>query len=256
MWYRTFANNLLEPYQEELLLNEGVTPMVSWEPVGNGSSHMSFARIAAGDYDSYLTRQARIAAAWGRPLYIRLAHEMNIPANPWGAGEHGDTAVSFIAAWRHIVMLFRDAAATNVRWVWSPNVNCSGACPFDKYYPGDAYVDWVGLDGYNFAGFQGHAKWTTLSQLFAGSYGEITRLTAKPLMIAEIASNPRGGNEAQWISHGFLDEIPQQLPRVRGVVWWDYESAGVDWQVNSSPSSLAAWREVVSSPLYGGARQP
>ena len=246
------GTDIFTPTQQNIMAASGAAPMVTWDPVSPDGGQVSYADIALGSEDQYLASQAAVAVAWHRPLYIRLAHEMNTQTYVWGATVDGNTPQAFIAAWQHVVTLFRQLGAVNVRWVWSPNVDCEGTCPFDAYYPGDQYVDWVALDGYNFAGFQGHAPWSSLWAIFGPSYRDITRLTGKPLMIAETACNPTGGNKARWIRRGFLNQIPRLMPRVRAVVWWDNVYAGVDWKVDSSAASLAAWRSVVASPLYGG----
>ena len=65
---------------------------------------------------------------------------------PWGLGVNGNTARDYVAAWRHLVTVFAEEGASNVRWVWSPNVNPDGYLPFERLYPGDRWVDWLALD--------------------------------------------------------------------------------------------------------------
>jgi beta-mannanase len=227
----------------------GITPIITWEPeLSTGGIPLS--QIAAGDYDGYITASAQLAAAWKGTVFIRFAHEMNLPGSLFGNGIAGQTPADYIAAWRHVVTIFRDNGATNVQWVWSPNVYCNGQCPFTQFYPGDSYVNWVGLDGYNY-GPSLNNPWTSLLNIFQGSYAAITALTKKPLMIAETASAETGGSKAAWITQGFLTDIPTYLPRVRAVVWFNRVKE-TDWRVNSSATSLAAWEAVVSSPLYAG----
>jgi hypothetical protein len=152
--------------------------------------------------------------------------------------------------------VFRADGAKNVEWVWAPNVD-NGRYPFSAYFPGDQWVDYVALDGYNWgtAG-PGVNRWQSLYQVFASSYSQITRLSAKPLIISETASGEAGGSKAAWIREGFLRTIPQRLPRVAAVIWFDREQEE-DWRINSSMACLKAYREVVASSLYGGpARAP
>ena len=124
---------------------------------------------------------------------------MNLSDNTWGPGVNGNTPEEFVAAWRHVVSVFRAVGATNVLWVWSPNVDCGGQCPFDAFYPGDAWVDWVALDGYNY-GPVDDVPWMSMAQIFGPSYDDLTALTTKPLMIAETASTEEGGDKAAWIT--------------------------------------------------------
>jgi mannan endo-1,4-beta-mannosidase len=175
---------------------------------------------------------------------------MNLSGQDYGSHVAGETPATFIAAWRHIVTVFRQAGATNVRWVWSPNTDCAGRCPFGAYFPGNGYVDWLGLDGYNFASAH-NTSWVSLHYIFASSYATITSLSAKPVMFAETASAPTPGNKAYWIRTGFMSTIPQDFPRVRAAVWFDADKEA-DWRVNSSPQSLRAWRHVVAARRYDG----
>jgi hypothetical protein len=187
---------------------------------------------------------------------VRFAHEMNIQtaASPWGGAGAGNSPASFIAAWRHVVTVFRQAGATNVKWVWAPNTDCNGQCPFNAYYPGDAWVDYVGLDGYNFAAAH-HIPWMSLASIFQSSYTTLTALSSKPVMFTETASAEGGGSKAAWIIQGFLHDIPTLFPRVMAIIWWQRVDQA-DWRVNSSTASQAAWRQVVASPLYGGTAPP
>src|SRR5205823_6909101 len=103
-----------------------------------------------------------------------------------GAGHQCNTTASYIAMWRHVHDVFVEEGATNVRWVWSPNVDYPGATPFEAMYPGDDYVDWVALDGYNWGGSNGYTPWRSFTGVFGASYFRLARLTTKPLMIAEV----------------------------------------------------------------------
>ena len=76
-------------------------------------------------------------------------------------------------------------------------------------------------------------------------------LSNKPIMISEIASTEQGGSKAAWITDWFLRDLPAEYPRVRAVVWFDQDKEA-DWRFNSSPASLAAFKQVAQSPLYQG----
>ncbi len=248
MWFQSFDEPLYYSDQRTAVDGLGALPMISWEPVQDGRG-IPLAQIASGAIDSYLRAAAVAAAAWHRPIFIRFAPEMNLANQPWGPGVEGNTPNAYVAAWRHIVTLFRNSGATNVRWVWAPNVDCGGRCPFDSFYPGDRWVDWAALDGYNYGPINGN-EWMSLVETFGSSYDDITALTAKPLMITETASAELGGNKAAWITQAFLYGIPTHLPRVRAVVWWQHDDQGADWRVDSSPAALASFRAVAASPLY------
>ncbi len=118
--------------------------MVTWEPssLSDRSADPRFAprQIARGKLDRYLHESAAQVRSWGRPLMIRFAHEMNGSWVPWGAGVGGTRPRDQIAAWRHVVRIFRAEGASNARFVWSPNVDWGGH-PFEPMFPGDKWVD-------------------------------------------------------------------------------------------------------------------
>jgi hypothetical protein len=253
MWFDSFdwpLFNAMERRDANAVVARGAIPVITWDPAYSNSSAgtITNAAVAAGDYDAYLVASARATKAWGKTVLIRFAHEMNGDWAPWNRGVDGNTAETHIAMWRHVVEIFRAQGATNVQWVWSPNVNYLGRYPFDDLYPGDPYVDWVALDGYNSQG----TKWYSFDQIFRASYRAMRRLTSRPMLIAETASGEgrTADSKASWIRRSFLRTLPQRYPRIRAVIWFDRASKEKDWRLQSSPASLGAWRQVVASPLY------
>lgn len=229
----------------------GMAAMITWEPwnwtKGLDQPAFSLKTIVDGQHDAYIRSWARAAANWGQPFFLRFAHEMNGDWYPWSPGVNGNTAADYIQAWRHVVDIFRQEGADNVIWVWSPNVEYSGIPnSLASVYPGDAYVDWVGLDGYNY-GTLNNGTWRSLATLFVPTYDKVTKMTDKPIMIAETASTEVGGNKADWITQGFEQGIRVDMPRVRAVTWFEHDSTETDWRVSSSAASLSAFRTVVNA---------
>jgi hypothetical protein len=147
----------------------GSVPVITWEPwlsVFESARHPhlplpaarelhGMAAVARGDYDFYLETWAAAAARFGKPLLLRFGHEMNDPYRyPWGP-QH-NTKEEYVAAWRHVVSLFRRAGAGNVLWVWSPHVAYEY---WDLYFPGDDVVDWVATGVLNFGPIAQWSKW-------------------------------------------------------------------------------------------------
>lgn len=223
----------------------GASWMVTWEPDGSLQS------IAQGQNDAFITGWAKAAAAWGGTIYLRYMHEMNGDWYPWGVynGHNGNTASDFKAAWKHTHDLFVAAGATNVKWVWSPNVRYGSNYPFADLYPGGSYVDWVALDGYNWGGqVGGHPGWQSMSSAFLDSYNQVVGY-GKPIVFAETASAEAGGDKAAWIRNSFFTDIPQKMPRVRAVIWFN-QDAETDFRVNSSAASLAAFQQMAASAAW------
>lgn len=248
MWYQEWSEPLYYQIQATNMLSTGAAPVITWDPSLNGVG-IPLSQIVAGRYDAYIESSAQAAKSYGHLMFIRFGHEMNLAGSPFGSGHVGDTPQTFVAAWRHVVDIFRRAGVTNVEWVWSPNEDCDGKCPFGAYYPGDAYVDWVALDGYNYSSVD-HMPWETFDQIFRRSYAEMTALTSKPMMIAETASTELGGSKARWITQSFAD-LAANYPQIHAVIWFDRDKE-TNWMVDSSSSSLTAWKQVVASPRFAG----
>jgi beta-mannanase len=227
-------------------------PWLSWSSVKAGHPHdrsYSDRAIANGSHDGYITSWAKAAAAWGHPLFLRFDWEMNGRWHPWSVGENGNTPASYVAMWKHVHKLFVRAGATNVTWVWCPNVGENGSlASIPSLYPGDAYVDWTCLDAYN-----GDDPWMTLSSLISPTYLRITGVApAKPMIIGETSSTNAGGSKASWIASMFGSLA--SYPAIRGLLWYDVKSLGPgghrDWPIETSASSEQAFKNGISSEKF------
>jgi Glycosyl hydrolase family 26 len=250
--YRDFNVSLVNVTLMQGIAARGSTPLLTVEPWDSSSRtdpRFTLKKIARGDFDTWFTAGANAAVTYGRKFYLSFAPEMNGPWAPWGTGINGNTPQDYIAAWRHVHSIFVNHGARNVKWVWTANVFGGGtAVDFTPYYPGSDVVDMLALDGYNWGSLD---VWQTYSQVFGPSYDKLTKLdSVKPVMIAETASTESGGNKAAWISSAFMRELPVRTPRVKAVVWFDANKE-TDWRVNSSASSLAAYRAVATSSAWG-----
>ena len=229
---------------------QGKTIMVSlemWNPNSTDPINQpayQLINITNGSFDSDIHRWASELRDFGYPVLLRPMPEMNGDWTPWGGTVNGNTPSDFIPAWRHIHDIFVQENAANVKFVWSPNAdydNASATSTFDAYYPGDAYVDYTGLDGYNWGtSASWGSQWQSFTDIFAPSYDVFTARTAKPVIICETASTEQGGNKAQWISDMFA-QLPARFPRITQVTWFNVNKE-TDWRVESSTASLAAFR--------------
>ena len=227
----------------------GATPVITWEPWawGGGTTQPAYAlaRIAGGDHDAYIRSWADALRAWGRPVMLRFAHEMNGNWYPWSEATNGNRPGDYVAAWRHVRSIFGAAGATNVRWVWSPNVSYPGSISLGGLYPGHDAVDVVGIDGYNWGSTLAGATWNTPAALFDPTLAEVRALApGKPLMIAETASAELGGSKAQWVSD-FFTWLKAQ-PDVETFVWFHHRKE-TDWRINSSAESATSFRTGLAS---------
>jgi beta-mannanase len=207
----------------------GAVPLVQLLPRGYG-----VAGIASGRYDRYLTAYARAVAAFHDPVILSFAHEMNAIWWPWGYGY--DTPGTFIAAWRHIWRVFRQAGARNVIWMWNINRDALPGqqlliSPPRVWWPGARYVSMVGIDGY----FNGPAD--TFSSVFGPTLRSVARFTGKPVLIAETATAP-GPDQAAQIRSLFAGVRDHGLA---GFVWFDINSRE-HWHIEGRPAADAAFR--------------
>jgi hypothetical protein len=221
----------------------GSVPEVTWEPwdPAKGVDQPAYAldRITAGAYDGYVSRWARQIARYGRPVVLRFAHEMNGTWYPWAEQVNGNGPGDYVAAWKHVRAVFRKAGATNVRWRWAPNVPYAGSAPLSSLYPGDASVDEVGLDGYNWSTLQPWSTWQSFAQVFEPGLAELTTLSSRPVYVAEVGCPEVGGDKAAWITD--MWSTLDRHPEVRGLTWFDLAKEA-DWRIDSSPESLQAFR--------------
>jgi hypothetical protein len=239
MSYKDWGNRPFEPRELGNVWKRGAVPMVTWEPWG-----ASLKAIARGRYDRYVKAAARAAKRWGHPLFLRFAHEMNGEWYPWGTAS---SPGAYKRAWRHLVRVFRRVGAGNVRWIWVPYVNPHWKLSFVSRYPGDRWVDWVGLDGMNWGG--GGSGWHSFAELFGGSYRTLRRISSAPMIFAEVASGDRGGSKARWISRALRRDLPR-MRRVRAIMWWSSRDPRADMRVNSSGKALRALRRAARGRRY------
>jgi hypothetical protein len=141
--------------------------------------------------------------------------------------------------------LFAADGVHNVIWVWSPNVSFAGSTSLTDLWPGGASVDAIALDGYNVGDTTG-SEWRSFSDIFSSSVSQVEALSTHPIFIGEVGSGDAGGNKALWIQQMFT--TLRSWPQVEGFTWFDFNKEQ-DWQINSSASSLAAFRSGVAS--YG-----
>jgi beta-mannanase len=230
--------------------------MLNWSsmssPLATNEPGFSLAKVIRGDFDKYIRAFAETARQWGHPFFLRFNWEMNGNWFPWSETANGNHPGESAAAWRHVHDLFNVAGATNVTWVWCPNVATSTAkTNLGELYPGDAYVDWTCLDGYNWGTAHGPNGWNTFDQIFAASYAQIigTIAPAKPMLIGEVASTEHGGSKASWITNMF-QTLGAGYPAIHAVLWFDAAVSGMDWPVETSQTSTSAFARAIAAPTY------
>ena len=233
---------------------QGTIPVLTWESFAGlqgstwntlNQSTYSLSTIIDGDHDAYITSFAKAVATARLPVVIRLDHEMNGNWFPWSEGRNGNSTGQYVEAWRHIWTLFQQAGATNVIWDWAPNV-IRGATISDlqELYPGDQYVDWIGLSAYQ-------DTETTPQELISPSLDEIREFTQRPMLITETGA--RLGAAKPVYTTNFLAWLPSQ-PGIIGFIWNEMppsddtgDRTGDDWGFDTDPNSLAAFQNGIKN---------
>jgi beta-mannanase len=242
MAYSDFAHPL-DVAGLDAVAARGATPMITWEPwVWGGGVNQpaySLAKIQSGAFDGYVRTWAKGLRSWGKPVYLRFAHEMNGDWYPWSERVNGNRTGDYARAWRHVRAVFDTQKVTNVRWVWSPNVTYPGSLDLSGLYPGPSSVDVVAVDGYNWGTAASWSTWTNPGELFDPTVGQLRTLaTGKTIMLAEVASAEQGGSKAAWVTDLFTWLRAQS--DVRAFIWFD-QAKETDWRVDSSVSAAAAF---------------
>jgi beta-mannanase len=220
-----------------------------WDPSASPGNHAvqprySLASIIDGSHDAYIDAFARSVAKVPDTVTIRLMHEMNGNWYPWGSGVNGNQPGQFVAAWKHVHDRFARLGVSNVSWMWAPNAVYTGGAALTALFPGDAYVDEVGLSNYNWGNFTHDdfsTRWAAFGALFDASIAQLQVMSSRPIWIAEVGSTHQGGSQAAWLSAS-LAEVARR-PEIAGLVYFDHvdAKAGVDWRIDRDPASVRAW---------------
>jgi hypothetical protein len=248
--YRSYGFPFPEPWTRSLA-NVDAAAHLAYEPNGG---------LAAVRDDQYLRQFAQEAGAADTPIFLRFAAEMNGDWTPYG----GDPE-EYVRKWRLIHRIMRQYAP-NVAMVWAPN-----HVPEDRiarYYPGDEYVDWVGVNFYTVHHHNNSvahpAWWKDPSDSLRYVYDRYS--ARKPIMVSEWAATHYcaacGKNLPQFAAdklRALYTALPRRYPRVKAVHWYDIDNTTHlvrpgrntnNFSLTDNQTVLAAYREAVRSPYY------
>jgi mannan endo-1,4-beta-mannosidase len=228
----TYYSHWLYPFQTSFATSaeqHGATTLVQIAP-----QNIQLTDITAGRYDPYLTSYAAQVKAFGKPVILSFGHEMNGDWYSWGY-KHNSPQV-FIAAWRHIVTLFRAAGVTNVTWLWTVNI-IGNDSPLTSdpasWWPGNSYVNMVGIDGYYYESTENFA------QVFGPTIIDVRTFAHKPEIIAETGAAVAADQSAKI--NDLFSGI--QTYGLLGFVWFDANDTtqGLNWRITSQ-AALSQYR--------------
>lgn len=260
----SLLDNLFNQQLLNIWNNQNV-PMVSWEPffcvsnpnatdaeVRAGTPGDIEVRAANGEFNAYLNNWADRMKTFlsgpdgayhtsdDRRAYIRFAHEMNGDWYPWGATNGGNTPADYVRMWQHVKSIFHNQGMewTHLQWVWTANADDIGQYRAESFYPGDNYVDWVSMTGYNWGATQTWSNWRTMEQAFGPMLSRLRALTTKPVCITEFASTtlttsgPNVADKSWWITDAYNYALAQDI---KMLVWFNVAKE-TDWAVFGGPS--------------------
>ncbi len=244
--------------QVKNIISLGSTPVITWEPwLGDFTDEdypdghkpvepdrNGMKNVVAGIYDAYLIKWATQARKIGRPLFVRLGHEMN-DSYRYGWGPQNNAPQDFVAAWQHVHEIFEKEGAKNIIWIWSPHP----AYEFREFYPGDEYVDYIGTGTLNYGNVATWSQWWTFDDIFSKFYDSVTTYK-KPIMVTEFGSLAVKGNRAEWYADA-LSSMPTDYPMVRSIIFFHYSKDNtttqqtLDWYIkNDKPVTTAIIKEI------------
>jgi hypothetical protein len=247
-------NQVFPALRAQAIYDLGSIPLITWEPwlddfdpeqypfVDNkqNKNQGGMKAVAEGKFDAYIDKWANDAKKFGTPFFLRLAHEMNDPYRyPWGP--QNNKPEDFVAAWQHIFQRFEAVGAHNVIWLWSPHPAYKG---FNDFYPGNKFVDWIGVTTLNYGTVASWSQWWTFDEIFGNSYPALAEYE-KPIMITELGCLEVGGNRAEWYSSAFSN-IRDKYLLVKGIVFYHNASdntttyKSLDWSFKDDKEVVEA----------------
>jgi Glycosyl hydrolase family 26 len=227
-YYSGWAEPFDVPFADSLR-NHGVIPFVQIDP-----TDASVSAIADGSYDEYLRSYADSVRNFSDAVVIGFGHEMNANWYSWGYGHVPPS--TFIAAWRHLVTVFRQQGADNVTWLWTVQSDEKGTGPVASWWPGAKYVTWVGVDGYYYR------PTDTFATVFGPTIDQVRKFTSDPVLLSETAVGPSAGpfSKIQDLFRGM------STYGTLGLVWFDKKQTSgqyhQDWRLEDNPSAEISFR--------------
>ncbi|MEV0898678.1 glycosyl hydrolase [Actinoplanes sp. NPDC049802] len=242
-WRGVYAS-IGAPFELSRLTDAAGTPFLTVQPKEIGTKveqeEWSLASVAAGKQDERLRAVAKTITEYGDLVVVRYAPEMNGDWSPWAAGVNGNTPAQYVKAWRHAVTVFREAGATNVLWLWAPNIARGATVKgISQFWPGSDWVDLVGFTGYG-VGSAYYGVETKASQTFDPTMKLLARYK-KPVVLAETGSN--GSGKVEWINS--LGPWLLENPEVLGLIWTQAPPphSSADWRFDETSSSTKAFKK-------------
>jgi len=241
-------DNFVDKKVIEDVYSQDCVLFVTWEPWhANRKEPINYDGLLSGEYDQYINEFAKEIKQIKGDVFLRFAHEMNGNWYPWSGTKIGKD--KFVANYRYVKDAFDKIETSNVRWVFSinwediPQENNH----FSQYYPGDDYVDFFGIDGYNWGNTKSWSRWMSFSEIFDTRYNEVVNNFEKPVLISEFSSTSSGGDKTVWIKKAMTDI--KRLKNIKGFVLFNVDKE-TDWSFPLYEKWSVEFKKQLEAPYF------
>lgn len=255
--YLAWEDNLPENISTLVKESESVL-MITWEPYLKDNKSKSILNdILSGKYDSLIGDFASELKKYNHSVLLRWGHEMNGNWYSW-SGEQNDKNTSlYIKSFQHIHDIFQQKGDKNVKFVFSvdakdvPSITWNR---FENYYPGDEYVDIIGIDFYNWGSdatlFAGKIfGWENPEKILKPPYERIIKnYPHKPIMISEVGSSSSGGDKIKWMKD-FFYLLKTRFTAIKAFVWFDINKE-TDWAISHDENIWKTYKEETKDSFF------
>ncbi|MCX7904547.1 MAG: glycoside hydrolase family 26 protein [Caloramator sp.] len=256
MFYKNI-NQVYDKYTGELI-NKNKVPVVTFHfqtPSQEKESYVE--KLIKGEFDDSLSTWVEEIKKLKGLVFIRIGNEMNCEWTKWSYKYTYNDPDLYKMAFIYIVNFFRANDCNNVYFVWNPNNLSEPNYSWNHaelYYPGDDYVDIVGLTAYNFGDTQ-YSKFQYFDELYNDLYKEnILYHPKKPMIIGEFASVNKGGDQALFIKDMF-QKLKTKYKNIKLIIWFSQNDGEYEFDILNSPESIKALKEglmqdfIINSPF-------
>lgn len=242
-WNRFIAAPVIDAISEE-----GISPVITWEPWFLPSKEgVNPDDILSGKYDEYIHDFAERLRPVKTTVYIRFAHEANGNWYPWSDQKTWGKG-KYAAVYQYVRKVFERGGASRVRWIFSINAeNVPSDNTYTQYYPGDEFVDYVGVDGYNWGITQSWSKWRSFEEIFIPIYRDVVKRYRKPVMVTEVATASKGGDKTRWIRQAM--QALKRMKEIRAVIFFNQDKEA-DWGFSAGSHPAEEFRAGLTDPYF------
>ena len=248
------------------LTARNISPVIFMQSVGRpvygagdanndpAAKRYSNASIANGSFDAYLTKWATEAKAYNKPVILRYDQEMNGNWFPWSKPVKDanlknfknlhNTPENFVKSWQHIYNVIHPIAP-KVKFFWCPIVGSVGS--FTNYFPGNAYVDYIGFDAYE----KPDSIARTMLDLYDDPIKNLRTFSNKPIIIGETGVDLRFPNRSVWLTNGY-PAIYNNFPDVKAIIYFNMGN----WDLSANPEIRTAYKNLAAQARFQGRFPP